>query len=120
MGSSYKFYNAGTKDRVSIGAFNTPFWAATSAFYAAVPLYIYFTQKRNVVWLAAPIIPLVAITAYFYNNQPQTVLENGLNYILAKRHATVELERKASDFNSQEFTKSAEFVQLKHHLESSG
>ncbi len=53
---------------------------------------------------------------YNHVKQPNVDIQNAYSYLLSKRLATVEMQRNAATFESNEFTKSPEFKALQSNM----
>jgi hypothetical protein len=89
-------------------------------FYSAVGLgfttYVRVVKGGNNLWLVGGFVPLFSAMLYNKARQPLQDIENGIDYLLARRAATCEMERNMASFKNSEVTKTKEFETLSDHL----
>ena len=95
LGGKYLFRkesSRGFNEPSKIIAYNRPFMTAAFGFSAGLASYAKFGKGYSVIWLVGGFMPFVSCAFYNYFRQPEPIIQNAYNYILAKRSATVDYE----------------------------
>jgi hypothetical protein len=115
---NYRFYLKSRKEPASITAWNILPLGALWGIGAGVAVYAKFVKGYNILWFAAPFIPVWTYLLYNWSRQPTQEIENCYRYLLAKRAATCELEKNRKRFSENEWTQSKEFHDVQGLLRS--